>query len=78
MPGRKPYLLLILTFIAISAWGSVGGSISGIVTDSTGAVVTKAQVTITNTDTGVSQTTTTNDREPIPSSHSRSVTTSSR
>jgi len=35
------------------AWGSVGGSISGLVKDPTGAVVAGAEVTAINTDTGV-------------------------
>src|SRR5579864_423677 len=35
------------------AWASITGSISGVVTDSTGAVVSEAQVLATNTQTGV-------------------------
>jgi hypothetical protein len=35
------------------AWGSVGGSISGLVKDPSGAVVTGAEVVATNTETGV-------------------------
>jgi carboxypeptidase family protein len=37
------------------------GSISGVVTDSTGAVVSKAQVTLLNTETGVSRALETNE-----------------
>jgi Carboxypeptidase regulatory-like domain/TonB dependent receptor len=45
--------LLCGTFVARAG---VGGSISGTVTDSTGAVIAKASVTVTNVDTGVQQT----------------------
>jgi hypothetical protein len=51
-------LLLALPNVNHSA---VGGKISGTVNDSTGAVVPKAVVTATNTDTGVQQTVLTND-----------------
>jgi hypothetical protein len=40
----------------------VGGNISGTVKDSSGAVVSKATVTVTNTDTGVAQTVSTDDK----------------
>jgi hypothetical protein len=49
-------------FLAIRAWAGVGGSISGTVTDSSAAAVVKADVTATNTDTGLRQTTVTDDR----------------
>ena len=49
-------LLMLLPWIAPSAWGGVGGSISGRVTDPSGAVVPKASVRATNTDTGIQQT----------------------
>jgi hypothetical protein len=51
------YLLLAFPYRAPAA---VGGSISGTVKDHTGAVVPKATVTATNTDTGVQQVLTTN------------------
>jgi Carboxypeptidase regulatory-like domain len=49
----------ILLFLAADSWAGVGGSISGTVTDATGAVIAKATVTVTNTDTGLRQTVTT-------------------
>jgi Carboxypeptidase regulatory-like domain/TonB dependent receptor len=51
--------LLCATFVARA---SVGGSISGTVTDSTGAVIAKASVTVTNVDTGVQQTITSDEK----------------
>jgi len=62
MLSRKIVVLLVSALVALSAWGSVGGSISGIITDSTGSVVPNANVALTNTDTGVRQAVTTNDR----------------
>src|SRR5580658_7772054 len=47
--------LCLFSWLPLSAWGSVGGSISGTVTDPSGAVVPKATVTATNTDTGIKQ-----------------------
>src|SRR5580704_5501351 len=63
-PGRVA-LCLSLCFVlllAVDSWAGVGGSISGTVTDSSGAVVVKATVTATNTDTGIHQTTATDDK----------------
>jgi hypothetical protein len=48
--------------MALSAWGGVGGRISGTVTDPSGAVVPKATVRATNTDTGIRQTVATDDK----------------
>jgi hypothetical protein len=59
------FLLLVLTLLLglpILTLGAVGGSISGTVNDPSGAVVPKASVTATNTDTGVRQVVTTNDK----------------
>jgi hypothetical protein len=40
-------------FAAVLAWASITGSISGVVTDTSGAVVSDAKVVATNTSTGV-------------------------
>jgi len=56
---------LLLWFAAsapINLWAGVGGSISGTVTDASGAVVFRANVTATNIGTGIRQTTSANDR----------------
>jgi len=44
---------VLLPFFATDLWASVGGSISGTVTDPSGALVAKAEVTVTSADTGV-------------------------
>jgi hypothetical protein len=54
--------LSLTVFWAADLWAGVGGSISGTVTDATGAVVAKASVTATNTDTRIRQTTVTDDK----------------
>jgi hypothetical protein len=54
--------LALVLLLAINAWAGVGGSISGTVTDSSGAAVAKADVTATNADTGLRQTTVTDDK----------------
>ena len=54
--------LCFALLLAVDSWAGVGGTISGTVTDSSGAVVVKATVTATNTDTGIHQTTTTDDK----------------
>ena len=58
--------ILILTVFGFAAgmsvWAAVGGSISGTVTDQTGAVVPGTPVVARNLDTAVQQTTTTNDQ----------------
>ena len=52
----------LLSFCTATVWAGVGGSISGTLTDQSGAVVPKAAVTATNTDTGIRQTITTDDK----------------
>jgi Carboxypeptidase regulatory-like domain len=56
MPGiRKQVLLVVCMFCfgATLAWASITGSVSGIVTDSTGSVVPGATVTAMNVQTGI-------------------------
>lgn len=48
--------VILLTIFAVDAWAGVGGSVSGTVRDLSGAVVTNATVTITNTSTEIRQT----------------------
>lgn len=62
MQDAAKQLLRFLALILIlggSIWASVGGSISGTVKDSSGAVIPKAVVTALNIDTGAQQTVTT-------------------
>src|SRR5580698_8036840 len=51
-------LVSLLTFVGKSSAGT-GGSISGTVTDASGAVVAKASVTVKNLETGITQSVTT-------------------
>jgi hypothetical protein len=53
---------LILLLPAAFAWAGVGGSIAGTVKDSSGAAIAGAVVTATSTETGVRNTTATDDR----------------
>jgi len=54
------FSLLLFVFLAIGlTWASISGSISGLVTDPSGAVVSGASVVATNTQTGVTTTVTT-------------------
>ncbi|MGA7242797.1 MAG: carboxypeptidase regulatory-like domain-containing protein [Terracidiphilus sp.] len=48
-------LTCFLAFIAVSAWGSVSGSISGTVKDPSGGVVPNAGVSVRELSTGISQ-----------------------
>ena len=54
-------IALVLCLVSVARAGE-GGSISGTVTDATGAVVPKATVTATDTDTGIRQTVVTDDK----------------
>lgn len=45
---------LALVLAGVSAWASVGGSISGIVKDQSGSVIVQAEITVRETDTGLS------------------------
>lgn len=49
-------LALLSVLVVASAWSEVGGRISGVVKDQTGAVVPRAPVLLRNTATGVQQT----------------------
>jgi hypothetical protein len=58
---RQPAALLLLLLAAFSsAWGGLGGSISGTVTDPNGLAIAGARVTATNTATNVRETVSTN------------------
>ncbi|HUE42303.1 MAG TPA: carboxypeptidase regulatory-like domain-containing protein, partial [Candidatus Sulfotelmatobacter sp.] len=48
-------LVSVLTFFVSTSLAGTGGSISGTVTDASGAIVAKASVTVKNLDTGISQ-----------------------
>src|SRR5271167_1778895 len=47
--------LTLLALLSGAAWAGVGGSISGTISDASGASVAKAAVTLTNSGTGVRQ-----------------------
>ena len=47
------FALALSFFAAAATWAGVGGSISGRVTDASGAVIPKAAVTVANTNTGI-------------------------
>jgi Carboxypeptidase regulatory-like domain len=55
-------LLALPPWFVLSTWAGVGGSICGTVTDASGAVIPKATVTATNTDTGIRQAVATDDK----------------
>ncbi len=54
-------ILILFSGLPVATQAAVGGSISGTVKDSTGAVIAKAVITVTNSGTSVQQTVTTND-----------------
>ncbi|MGC9293488.1 MAG: carboxypeptidase regulatory-like domain-containing protein [Acidobacteriaceae bacterium] len=57
---RCTLLAFAFLFLPVLAWAGTGGSISGVVTDTSGAVVSGATVTATNTSTTMVYTSTTN------------------
>jgi hypothetical protein len=61
MRSAKLWFFAIPLLLAMVAWGSEVGSISGVVTDSSGAAVPRATATVKNLDTAVTRTVTTND-----------------
>ena len=56
----RGWSLALFTLVAINSWAGIGGSVSGTVKDASGAVVSNANVSATNIDTGVHATLTTN------------------
>jgi Carboxypeptidase regulatory-like domain len=56
------FVALLVFSIAVSTFAGVGGRISGTVKDSSGAVVPRATVSVTNLDTGVRQKLTTDEK----------------
>ncbi|MGD0521720.1 MAG: carboxypeptidase regulatory-like domain-containing protein [Terracidiphilus sp.] len=53
-PRKRSYLLfLFIVFVAIMAWASVGGSISGTVKDPSGSVIPHANVTVREVNTAL-------------------------
>ena len=55
-------LVCIALFLAAAAWGAVAGSISGTVTDPSGSVVARAEITVQETTTGLTYNTQTDAR----------------
>ena len=55
--------LALLVFFVADSWAGVGGSISGTVSDASGAVVPKATIKATNTDNGVERQAMADDRD---------------
>ena len=59
--GPAFLLLCLIVLSALSSAQTNQGSITGVVTDSSGAVVSKAKVTVLNTETGVARALQTNE-----------------
>jgi len=62
--GKRAFAGVILTTLLFAAvcWADITGTISGVVTDSSGAVVSGANVVATNTQTGVEKSVTTDSK----------------
>ena len=50
---RMSLFRVAFLLVCATAWASITGSISGVVTDSSGAVISGATVVATNTQTGI-------------------------
>ena len=59
---RNCLLSLGLACLALTAWAAVGGRLSGSITDGSGALISQARVTVTNVETGVTQSSQTDNR----------------
>jgi hypothetical protein len=59
-PARPFWLLALIFAVSFTVHAAVGGSISGIVKDPSGAVIPKATVSVVNTDTAIRQVVMTN------------------
>ena len=56
-----PFFILIM-FLTVNSWAGTGGGVSGTLRDSSGAVISGATVTVTNTDLNIKQKVTTDHR----------------
>jgi hypothetical protein len=59
---RLPIMLLLVVMLPILVWGQQTSSVTGVVTDTAGAVVSGADVKLTDTKTATEQTTKTNEQ----------------
>jgi hypothetical protein len=57
MDLRRIFLLLLSLTLTAQAWAQISGGLQGRVTDTSGASIGRAQVTLTRRNTGVKQTT---------------------
>jgi hypothetical protein len=60
MSNYKKFVFSLLLLSGTAALASITGSVTGVVTDASGSVIQGAKVTATDTDTGISNSTTTN------------------